>query len=146
VSLVLVAITFGPNAGGFAMYGLALLPLAAAAAFAHPRLLVPFANGVARLTGRTELAKESVLSARAMTRAVALYTTSVLANGLGFYFVMRAVAPVGPSEVPAAVGIYNLAGVVGVLAVLVPSGLGVREGVITALVSVHAPLEVAVTV
>jgi uncharacterized membrane protein YbhN (UPF0104 family) len=145
VSLALLMMAFGPRAAGFAAYGLILIPLAAAGVCLHPRVLASLANRAARLRGRPEITDELLLTGHAMMRVAAMYAAAVLVNGLGFYFVLRAVAPVSLAEFPAACGAYNLAGVLGILAIFVPSGLGVREGVVTALVGLHQPLEVAAT-
>ena len=143
VSFVLLLAAMGQHFGSFALYGVALAPLAGAAVLAHPRLLVPAANRVARRLGRPEISADSVLPVRAIARAVALYSVFVVINGLGFYFALLAVMPAGPEHIVAAIGIYNLAGVIGVLAVFVPSGLGVREGIIVGLAGLQFPVEVA---
>jgi uncharacterized membrane protein YbhN (UPF0104 family) len=143
LSLALLIATMGRHADSFALYGLLLVPLAGAALIAQPRVLLPVLNRVARRLGRDEVDAASVLPGRAIAAAVALYCLFVVLNGVGFYFALLAVTPARPEYLPAAIGIYNLAGVIGVLAVFVPSGLGVREGVIIALVSLQFPIEVA---
>jgi hypothetical protein len=143
VAFVLLLASMSGHLGAFWLYGLALVPLVGAAVLVQPRVLVPCANRIARLLRRPEISSESVLPTRAMARAVLLYALFVVINGLGFYCALNAVRPVGPGYMPAAIGIYNLAGVIGILAVVTPSGLGVREGIIIGLVSLQYPLEVA---
>lgn len=143
VSLALLVVTMGQHAGSFALYALLLVPLAGAALLVHPRVLVPVLNRIARRLRREEIASSRVLSSRTILALVGLYTLFVVLNGVGFYFALLALTPVGPEYLPAAIGIYNLAGVIGVLAVFVPSGLGVREGIIIALLSFQLPIEVA---
>jgi len=143
LSFALLIAAMGRQVDTFALYGLVLIPLGGAALLAHPSVLVPVLNMVARRLGREEIDPGSVLSLRSITTAVGLYALFVVLNGLGFYFALLALTPVGPEYLPAAIGIYNLAGVIGVLAVFVPSGLGVREGIIIALVSIEFPIEVA---
>ena len=58
-----------------------------------------------------------------------------LLNGAGFVLVAAAIAPVTPDDWALLGAIYVVAGAIGILAVFVPSGLGVREGVIVVLAS-----------
>ncbi|MXO49420.1 hypothetical protein GRI69_14280 [Erythrobacter vulgaris] len=58
-----------------------------------------------------------------------------LLNGAGFVLIVAAVAPVTPGDWAVLGAIYVVAGAIGILAVFVPSGLGVREGVIVVLAS-----------
>lgn len=143
VSLVLLFAVLGQRLGHFSLYGLALIPLALAAASAHPRVLIPAVNRIARRLGRPEIDATSVLTVRAMARATGLYTVCVLVNGLGFYFALLALTPAGPEHIAGAIGTYNLAAAISVLVIFVPSGLGVREGVIVGLMSLQFPVEVA---
>lgn len=67
-------------------------------------------------------------------------------TGVGFVWIASSLVPVAPSDyVPLAV-IYILAGVVGLLAIFVPSGLGVREAVIVLLASAYMSPAQAVVV
>jgi len=58
-----------------------------------------------------------------------------LLNGAGFVLIVVAIAPVSPGDWAVLGAIYVVAGAIGILAVFVPSGLGVREGVIVLLAS-----------
>jgi uncharacterized membrane protein YbhN (UPF0104 family) len=67
-------------------------------------------------------------------------------TGVGFVWIASSLVYVAPSDyVPLAV-IYILAGVVGLLAIFVPSGLGVREAVIVLLASAYMTPAQAVVV
>lgn len=55
------------------------------------------------------------------------------ASGLGFFFFLRSLTPVSVQSLPYTSGALFFAGLAGMLAVIVPSGLGVREGVLTVL-------------
>lgn len=57
----------------------------------------------------------------------------VLFNGYLFYLLVNIISPLGMVSLPQAIAINSLAWLAGFLAVLAPGGLGVREGVITAL-------------
>ena len=69
-----------------------------------------------------------------------------LLTGAGFVWIAASLVPVASSDyIPLAV-IYILAGVVGLLAIFVPSGLGVREAVIVLLASAYMTPAQAVVV
>ena len=107
---------------------LALLPLAL-----HPRVLVPVTDRLLRIVRRPGLSSEALLDGQRTTLLFLAYSLIYVANGLGFYLVTQAL---GEHVNPAlAVGAFNLAAVLGVLTLFVPSGVGVREAVIVALLS-----------
>lgn len=66
-------------------------------------------------------------------------------NGAGFVFIAASLLPVEPHMYLPLGAIYVLAGIVGVLAIFVPSGLGVREAVIVLFASAYfTPAEAVV--
>lgn len=67
-------------------------------------------------------------------------------NGVGFVLVAAAVSDIGPAEWAPFAAAYALAGAVGILAVFVPSGLGVREAVIVLVLSQYIPTAEAVVI
>ena len=70
-----------------------------------------------------------------------------LAMGLSFAAMTRALAPTKwPQAVPSLVAAWTAAYVIGYLSLLTPSGLGVREGVMTVLLLPLFPLSVAAVV
>lgn len=75
-----------------------------------------------------------------------LYTLPRIVNGLGFVALVGAVHHVSAGDAVVLVAIYTLAGILGILAVFVPSGIGVREAVIVLICSRMMPVEVATVV
>ncbi|MFE7846061.1 lysylphosphatidylglycerol synthase domain-containing protein [Microbacterium sp. NPDC057407] len=65
-------------------------------------------------------------------------------NGAGFVVLAATVVPLSPSDWLPFAAAYVLAGAIGVLAVFVPSGLGVREAVIVAILSAYIPVPQAI--
>lgn len=65
-------------------------------------------------------------------------------NGVGFVMVAVSFLDVPPSAYVPLAATYVLAGAVGILAVFVPSGLGVRESVVVLLASLWLPVEQAI--
>lgn len=80
-------------------------------------------------------------------RAFALYAFASFIMGMSEFFITRAVAPsVGWHDFLFIMGAFNLAGVIGIIAIFVPSGLGVRDGILLLLLSLIMPREIALAV
>ena len=71
------------------------------------------------------------------------YCATWLAYGCGLYLLGLSIHPLPLTAIPALVGIFAIAWVVGFLSFITPSGLGVREGVLGYLLSSLMPLPVA---
>lgn len=67
-------------------------------------------------------------------------------NGAGFVFVVGSLLTVSPVDYIPLAATYILAGAVGILAIFVPSGIGVREAVIVLFASQIMPIEQAIIV
>jgi hypothetical protein len=63
--------------------------------------------------------------------------------GAGFVLICMSVVPVSPSQYLGLGATYILAGIIGILALFVPSGIGVREGIIILFASAYFPVETA---
>jgi len=74
---------------------------------------------------------------------LALFTLVGLVVGSAFYFFAKALQPISLSNLPAVAGLVNLSLIVGFLTPFAPYGLGVREGLLTVLLSQFVPTPVA---
>lgn len=126
------------GAGGRAWL-LLIVPLGLA--LLHPRALGAAIGLAARRLGRPELAWPYAYGE--MLLIVGAYALANLASGLALLAVVAATEPLGPGEAAFVVGASALAWVVGYLSFLTPSGLGVREAALTALLVQVVPLPVA---
>lgn len=72
------------------------------------------------------------------------YTLPRLLNGVGFVFIAASFLEVSPSAYLPLGAAYIIAGAIGILAIFVPSGIGVREAVIVALTGQFIGLEQAI--
>lgn len=97
-----------------------------------------------RMAGRRELYAPIALRVRFLV----LVTTTALMTllGVGFYLFVTATTSAPRDEMLALVGISAAGYLAGYLAVFVPGGLGVREGVYALLLAVYIPASVAVAV
>ncbi len=126
-----------------------LLPVTAAFALGgtaalHPRLYVATIDRALRLTGRRELGL--AMPYRRVLWWIALSVSIWVPFGLGFWALVAAFAPVGVEEAPALAGTLALAGTAGLVAVFAPAGVGVREGVLMALLPQMIGTEAAIVV
>lgn len=114
-------------------YLLLLIPLIVVGL--HPRVLTFGLNLVLRIGRREPL--DRVLSGPAMLVATAWTMIGWLFYGVHIWLLLTDMRPGGPSLFAVAAGAYALAWVTGLLTVIVPAGIGVREG---AMVLVLAPV------
>lgn len=133
----------------------AAAPVAAAAVvlalFAlHPAVVRRIVRLAARRIARLGALEGHVLPFRDVLRATLAYGAGTACIGVAFWSALAAVGASGEAPLLLALAAYNLAGVVGMLAVAIPGGLGVREGVTVALlggsVSPETALSAAVVV
>ena len=76
-----------------------------------------------------------------------LYVVGTLLNGLSLFFIAKSTFPALEYDlVWFVMGAATLAGVAGMLAIFIPSGLGVREGIQTVLLALVMPVEIALVI
>lgn len=117
---------FGANASAVLVPLLVLVPVAVVTnrRWFRAVLSVP----ARRILGQA-LPDELFLPTAETLRSLAAFTLPRILNGVGFVLVARAIAPVEAGEWLPLGAAYVLGGAIGILAVFVPSGLGVRESV-----------------
>jgi hypothetical protein len=110
----------------------------------QPSVLEKLLNWGLRLFKRGPVTIE--LTAWDLARFAALHLLCWLGYGLAFYLFIRALYPVPLERLPALVGIFAGAWVIGFLSLLAPGGLGVREGILAYLLGFYLPSHVAIVV
>lgn len=91
--------------------------------------------------------REFQINEKAALRAFALYAIGGFVLGISEFFISRAVVPSLPlRDFFFVIGAFNLAGAIGILAIGVPSGLGVRDGILLVLLSAILPKELALAI
>ncbi|MCK4539512.1 MAG: glycosyltransferase, partial [Candidatus Krumholzibacteria bacterium] len=108
----------------------------------RPSVLSTVARLIGRITDRKVPLGETTF--RANLGLMALYTIPCLLHGLSLFLVIRSLYPISFSYLPAVTGVYIGAILAGLFAVLIPGGLGVREGAIVLALSSLIPGETAV--
>lgn len=112
----------------------------------QPPLLRRALRIVLRLLGREPTEAEWLLPPRRMAKVIALFVVSLCLSGTGFYLLIISLTPYSPRYLPLAVGAMTLAGIVGMISVFAPAGLGVREGLLVGVLQFTMPIELAVVI
>lgn len=119
-----------------------LLLLPAGLALMHPGILGRLLRLVAVRLDRPELAWE--YSYPTFFRLLLVFGLANLWAGISLYTLIGGLTTVEPGHFPLIVGASALAWVAGYLSFLTPSGLGVREAFLTAVLALAFPLPVAI--
>jgi len=113
---------------GVTAWSLLIVPVLVA--LMHPRAFAPLANLALRLVHRQPLAR--VLSFRAILGILSWMVAYWFVAGLGCYCLAAAVTDGTAAALPVLTVAFALGYVAGMVAFFVPSGIGVREGVVAA--------------
>jgi uncharacterized membrane protein YbhN (UPF0104 family) len=122
---------------------LSLVAIPVLVALMHPRVFGPLAGRALRLFRRPPL--EVTLGFGAVLRLLVLFALDWLVAGAGAWLLARAVTGLSVDALPLVIVAYALAYVAGMVAFFIPSGIGVREAVLTASLSGRLPGGVALT-
>ncbi|MEX0785888.1 MAG: lysylphosphatidylglycerol synthase domain-containing protein [Dehalococcoidia bacterium] len=101
---------------------------------------------VLRLVGREAPEQDWFLPPSRMARAFGLYLIAFCLSGAGFYFLIVSLTPYSVQYLPLSMGTFTLAGVIGMISLFAPAGLGVREGFLVGLLQFTMPVELAIVV
>ncbi|TKJ40208.1 hypothetical protein CEE36_09745 [candidate division TA06 bacterium B3_TA06] len=110
-----------------------LLPIAVILGLLHPRIIERITNWILRLLKREPIRFE--LSYPGLLGFFLLYLVSWLLYGTAFYLFLASVNPLPLSDWVVVTGGFAAAYIVGLLAIFVPGGLGVREGLLALFLS-----------
>jgi uncharacterized membrane protein YbhN (UPF0104 family) len=122
---------------------LSLLAIPVLVALMHPRIFGPVAGWALRLLHRPPL--RITLGFGTVLGVLLLFTLDWLIAGTGAWLLARAITGLGVDDLPLVIVAYALAYVAGMIAFFIPSGIGVREAVLTASLSKDLPGGVALT-
>lgn len=126
---------------------LMLVALAGCVIAVLPPIFNRIVSFVYRLMRHEKLQEEHLASAKTVAKGASLYAVGAVIGGLSLFFIAKAIDPSLPyHNIWFVMGAGNLAGAASMLAFFAPSGLGVREGIQLALLSVIMPTELALLV
>lgn len=110
------------------------------------RVFYTLLNLTTRVLKKKPFKESDFLSSSRLVAYQMGYLLPRLLNGIGFVFIVSSLLPVEPSMYIGLAATYILASIIGLLAIFVPGGLGVREAIIVLLLSVYFPIEQAIIV
>lgn len=100
-----------------------------------------------KLLRKKKIDAEDLASNKTILQGALLYVIGALLSGTALFFIAKAIyPPLTYDNLLYVLGVSNLAGALGMLAIFAPSGIGVREGILLALLSVVMPAEYALLV
>lgn len=112
-----------------------------------PRVFNKIVSITYKLLKKKTLDEEHLADGKTILTGAGLYTIGAVISGISFFYMAKAVFPdLLYSDALFVIGTASLAGAVSMLAVFTPSGLGVREGIQLALLSLIMPTELALVV
>jgi hypothetical protein len=120
---------------------LSLLAIPVLVGLMHPRVFGPLAGHVLRLFRRPPL--DVTLGFGTVLAILCLFVGDWLVAGAGAWLLARAVTGLEVEALPLCIVAYALAYVAGMVAFFIPSGIGVREAVLTASLASRLPGGVA---
>jgi len=144
VSVFLLSLLVWPGGPGFRTYGYLALLVPLGLLVLYPPVVERVTNALLRLLGRPTIRLE--LRYGQVLSLFGLHVVARVGVGVGFFFFARAFYPFGWEDLPALVGTFAGAWVVGFVVFFIPLGLGVREGIMTALLGTLCPLPVATVI
>lgn len=142
-SSIIIPVALSGESSSWLLYAGALAGGVAALALVSPAVVYRLATVVAAFTRQRTLGRGEVLSYRGLAVASGLTACALALNGLGFALVLDSFTGLSGREMIASGAIFNLAGVLGMLAIFVPSGIGVREAALIGLLQVFVPVPIA---
>ena len=110
----------------------------------YPAIFEKIINFLLRLFKKEQV--EINIRFKTMVLLFVLYLVIWCVYGMAFFFFINSVYPVSFHHFPAFVCIFSASYVLGLLAVFVPAGIGVRESILTAFLSFIIPLHFATVV
>ena len=133
IAVLLLLVMSRGRVGGGSWAVAAIAAALACAAMLHPAVPRTLIRVAAKRVRRLAPLEGHLLPASALLRIATGYVAGACMVGVSFWLATVALgAEVSPLT---AIAVYNLAGVAGMLAIAVPGGIGVREGVVVALLS-----------
>lgn len=147
-AVVILLLSLGPSLFG-ANATLLLAPLAVlipAAVVLYPPAFHALIALPARKLLKAEVPRDYFLSAPRTVLSLGEFLLPRLLNGIGFVIIAATVSDITSEHWLPFIAAYALAGAIGILAILVPSGLGVREAVIVVVLSQYVPTSEAIVI
>ena len=143
-SLLSLSINFGSQMPGF-YYIIGGAIIAGGFVVIHPKIFYPCLNFVLRKFKKAEVDSSSSLGYKEIIEIIFYDAVALTLTGIGFFFLINSIIYLPWQNIVGVIGIYTMAGIMGIIAFM-PSGLGVREGVLAGLLQFYFPMGLAVLI
>ena len=110
----------------------------------NQRVFYAILNLALRLIKKRPIEKSELLTSKQIFVNTLYYMIPRALNGAGFVLIAVAMFDISPDMYVPFASVFIFASIIGMLALFVPSGLGVREGIIVLFASVYIPTEQAI--
>lgn len=137
-----ISLLFWPHTGQMTKIFPMLFLLPVFFIFLHPKPFIKIVNPLLALAGRGPV--NVSLSFRNMLSLACYYFISWIITGIAFYFFINTFYAIDPDYIPVLSGIFAISFTAGYLAFFTPAGLGVREGLLSFLLSQFLPVSIAI--
>ncbi|NCC88528.1 MAG: FAD-binding protein, partial [Clostridia bacterium] len=112
-----------------------------------PRVFNRIVSVAYKLVKHKDFSDEHTATGKTIAKGFGLYVVGSLISSLSLFFVAKALYPeLGYEHIFFVMGASTLAGAVSMVAIFAPSGIGVREGIQLALLSIIMPTEIALVI
>lgn len=112
--------------------------------FFHPKVFVWCINFILQKSEKQKI--EFKIDISGILELVVIYSILWILSGIGFNFLINSIFPIGFEKILLISGIFSISWVVGFIAFFAPMGLGVREGILSALLSFFIPSSIAIII
>jgi uncharacterized membrane protein YbhN (UPF0104 family) len=123
-----------------------LMGLVVCLVLVYPKYFNGLLNFVFLKIKKQNLGLENSTSFKLNVKIILLYSIGAILTAFSLFLVARSVVYISPDSIPYVMGVSTLSGAIGMMAIFVPSGLGVREVSQVALLSVIMPIDQAVLI
>jgi len=74
------------------------------------------------------------------------YMVSHFLIGVGFFLLIKSILSFSFQNLLSIIGVYTLAGVIGLIVIFIPGGLGIREGILVLFLNLYFPFNVSILI
>lgn len=145
VSMFFLSITLGTKLAGL-YYIIGAIIIVGGLILLRPKIFYPLCNMILRKFKKNEMSLEPLLGYKEIIKIIFYYSIAFILEGIGFFLLINSIVYLPPQNIMGMIGIFNLAGIMGVIVFFAPGGLGVREGVMAGLLQFYFPVGLAVLI
>ena len=139
-----VSLPFWPTLPGNFHYIYIVLLAVALIVFIQPPIFNRIVSYMFKKLKKKDFVSE--LTYKTIIMLFGVYVLVWMFNGTAFYLLVSAISPQPLAHILPIIGIYTISWVIGLYSFLTPGGLGVREGIISALLATYVTYPVAIVI